>query len=161
MSETEDGGTLASPEEATGESRVEVIDVQATVGKYLQALVDDPGLQRVSSCYVPVRLVPASDAGAGSQGDDGGGEPGSQAPPASIPGRGSFCLVDRAVARAPRFGGWRSSRPVVYSEAVNSSGRPGVAGPSTFRCTWNCRHRMELRGYHRPWRRPSESMSLW
>src|SRR4030042_854234 len=79
MSEMDNGGTLASPEEATGESRVEVIDVQATVGKYLQSLVDDPRLQRISSSYVPVRLVPASGAGTGSQSNDGGGDSGSQA----------------------------------------------------------------------------------
>ena len=56
MSEIEDEGTAKSTEEAGDQGSVEVIDVQATVGRYLQSLVDDPGLQRASSSYVPLRL---------------------------------------------------------------------------------------------------------
>ena len=74
MGEIEDGGTLESPEEVAGGSRVEVIDVQATVGKYLQSLVNDPMLESASSSYVPMRLLAGEGTTGSSESAQGWGD---------------------------------------------------------------------------------------
>src|SRR4030042_2464825 len=66
MSEIEDEGRPGWADELPGEGRVEVIDVQAAVWKYLQCLLDDPELQRLSSSHVPMRLAPAEGIGSRS-----------------------------------------------------------------------------------------------
>ncbi|MDH4207735.1 MAG: tetratricopeptide repeat protein, partial [Anaerolineae bacterium] len=66
MSEIEEEGRREWADEPVGEGRVEVIDVQAAVRKYLECLLDDPELQRLSSSYVPMRLAPADVLGSRS-----------------------------------------------------------------------------------------------
>ncbi|MGB3904201.1 MAG: tetratricopeptide repeat protein, partial [Anaerolineae bacterium] len=83
MSEMETGGLPESAEEAEEHSNVELIDVQTTVRRYLQCLLDDLELQDISSSYIPLRLRPFRGLASQSQGGDQDAEPGSDTWPRS------------------------------------------------------------------------------